>query len=311
MASAEILVVEDERLVATAIKNELEHFGYHVTDMASSASEAVAKAIAKRPDLVLMDIHLQGDGDGVDAAEQIRVRCGIPVIYLSAFSDAETVARAGSTAPYGYLLKPYEERELQTTIEMAFAKHQAEKQLEETRQWMTAIHEGIADAVIAINPDNQIRFMNPAAESMTNWIRTEAVGAPIDRVCRLIGPSGAIATEDLAGQSITENRAVSLPKSAWLISGDDHEIPVEGSLTTIRDSRGQFLGSVLSLRDISQRLENEKLRRQEERRRHRADKTEAVGRLAGGLSRSLRDLLAGILSNTSIALANSNGSGLT
>jgi signal transduction histidine kinase len=127
MSATQILVVEDERLVATALQNELEHFGYTVSGIAGSGNEAVRKAVETRPDVVLMDIHLQGRMDGIEAGREIRDRCGIPVVYLSAFADAQTVARASETEAFGYLLKPYEERELQTTIEMAIAKHRAER----------------------------------------------------------------------------------------------------------------------------------------------------------------------------------------
>src|SRR5215831_8702986 len=147
MSATQILLVEDERLVATAIQNELEQFGYVVSGIASTAQEAVAKAIEKKPDLVLMDVHLKGNDDGIDAARQIHQRCDIPVIYLSAYSDDQTVARASQTGAFGYLLKPYEEQELRTTIEMAAAKHRAEKHLEETKRWLAAIHNAINEAV--------------------------------------------------------------------------------------------------------------------------------------------------------------------
>ena len=171
MSTAQILVVEDERLVATALQNELEHFGYEVTGIVSTAKDAVETAMTKRPDLVLMDIHLQGEGDGIDAARSIQSRCGIPVVYLSAFSDPDTIHRASQTQAFGYLLKPYEEQELQTTIEMAIAKHRAEQQLEETQRWLEAVHHGIGDAVIAIDREHRIRFMNVASEPLTACAR--------------------------------------------------------------------------------------------------------------------------------------------
>jgi signal transduction histidine kinase len=134
MPTTQILVVEDEGLVATALQSELEQFGYTVSGIAGSGNEAVRQAVEGRPDLVLMDIHLQGEVDGVEAARQIQARCGVPVVYLSAFSDDETVARAADTNAFGYLLKPYEERELHTTIEMAIAKHRAEQARERARR---------------------------------------------------------------------------------------------------------------------------------------------------------------------------------
>jgi two-component system cell cycle sensor histidine kinase/response regulator CckA len=306
MSATQILVVEDERLVAKALQNELEQFGYHVSGIASSAADAVGQAEESRPDLVLMDIHLQGEDDGVEAAQKIQSRCGIPVIFLSAFSDAQTVNRASETNAFGYLIKPYEERELQTTIEMALAKHRAERRLEETERWLAAIHNGINDAVIATDPDNNIHSLNFAAEALTGWPAEDAIGIPVTVVCNLLDESGRIVHEDFADRVVCESRTIELPATTRLISRNDHEAPVEGSVSPIYDHRGELLGTVLVLRNISGRLELERLRRQTEERARRAQKMNAVGRLAGGLSQHLNDMLTVILGNTSLVLAESS-----
>ncbi len=129
MASPRILVVEDEGIVATGIRTMLKRLGYDVPAVASSGEEAIKKAAGTRPDLVLMDIVLEGDIDGIDAAEQIRARFDIPVVYLTAYADDSTLQRAKLTAPYGYILKPFNERELQATLVMALYKHDRERKL--------------------------------------------------------------------------------------------------------------------------------------------------------------------------------------
>jgi two-component system, cell cycle sensor histidine kinase and response regulator CckA len=302
MSTAQILVVEDERLVATALQNELEHFGYEVSGIVSTAKDAVETAMTKRPDLVLMDIHLQGEGDGIDAARSIQSRCGIPVVYLSAFSDPDTVNRASQTQAFGYLLKPYEEQELQTTIEMAIAKHRAEQQLEETQRWLEAVHHGIGDAVIAIDREHCIRFMNIASEPLTAWRAEDAVGVSALTVCQLVEKNGRNILASFIDKAANEHGAVSLPAATRIVSKDDREIPVEGTLSMIRDSRGDVLGTVLVLRDITARLELERLRKQREQRKQRAQKTEALSRLAGGLAGQLRKWSTAILADTSLAL---------
>ena len=236
------LVVEDERLVAKALQNELEQFGYSVSGIASSASEAVTQVEEHRPDLVLMDIHLKGEADGIEAAERIQSRSGVPVIYLSAFSDAQTVARASETNAFGYLIKPYEERELQTTIEMALAKHRAEERLEESRRWLAAIHNGIDDAVVATDPENNVHSINFAGERLTGWPMEDAIGVPVMVVCNLLDESGRIVQEDFADRVVCESRAIELPDTTRLVSRDGRETPVEGSVSPIFDSRGEFLG---------------------------------------------------------------------
>jgi CheY-like chemotaxis protein/predicted regulator of Ras-like GTPase activity (Roadblock/LC7/MglB family) len=129
MADPQILVVEDERIVATGIRNMLKGLGYTVPAVASSGKDAIKQAAETRPDLVLMDIVLEGDMDGIAAAEQIRARFDIPVIYLTAYADDATVQRAKMTAPYGYLLKPFNERELHAAIETALYKHMMEREV--------------------------------------------------------------------------------------------------------------------------------------------------------------------------------------
>ncbi|MBE0517382.1 MAG: response regulator [Methanophagales archaeon] len=129
MADPQILVVEDEGIVATGIRNMLKDLGYTVPAVASSGKDAIKKAAEMRPDLVLMDIVLEGDMDGIEAAEQIRARFDIPVIYLTAYADETTVQRAKMTTPYGYLLKPFNERELHAAIEMALYKHMMEREV--------------------------------------------------------------------------------------------------------------------------------------------------------------------------------------
>ena len=119
MDRAKIVVVEDERIVALEIAERLKRIGYEVSDLASSGEEAIPKIEKIRPDLVLMDIKLKGDMDGIDTAEQVQSRFGIPVVYLTAQADEDTLQRAMISEPYGYLLKPFEERELHTNIEMA------------------------------------------------------------------------------------------------------------------------------------------------------------------------------------------------
>jgi CheY-like chemotaxis protein len=126
MPPAQILVVEDENIIATNIRLELTGMGYEVPAIASSGEEALQLVAETQPDLVLMDIVLKGNMDGIEVSEEIRDQYDIPVVFLTAYADDPTLRRAKITEPYGYLLKPYEEKELQTTIEIALHKHKTE-----------------------------------------------------------------------------------------------------------------------------------------------------------------------------------------
>ena len=124
--NGKILVVEDEKILAIGLKRKLEIMGYTVTGTATSGSEAIEKAGKELPDLVLMDIVLKGDMDGIDTAQQIINLYNIPIIYLTAYADEEILKRAMVTEPYGYLTKPFKETELKANIEMALYKHKVE-----------------------------------------------------------------------------------------------------------------------------------------------------------------------------------------
>ncbi len=124
-----ILVVEDEGIVALELQNRLDSMGYQVVGLAASGEVAIEKAITLQPDLVLMDIRLKGNLDGISAAEQIRRSLDIPIIFLTAYADQHTLQRAKVSAPYGYVLKPFEERELQIAVEIALYKHRTEAEL--------------------------------------------------------------------------------------------------------------------------------------------------------------------------------------
>ncbi|MGZ7118983.1 MAG: response regulator, partial [Methanobacterium sp.] len=119
MSKVKILVVEDEKIVAIDIKRRLENMNYNVPEIISSGEEAIERAFELSPDLVLMDIVLRGDVDGIKAAQVIIDKYNIPVVYLTAYSDEKTLKRAKITGPFGYIIKPFEDRELHSAIEVA------------------------------------------------------------------------------------------------------------------------------------------------------------------------------------------------
>jgi diguanylate cyclase (GGDEF)-like protein/PAS domain S-box-containing protein len=174
MTQARILVVEDESIVAADIQDRLESLGYEVPTTVASGEKAVERAGALRPDLVLMDIRLKGRMDGVEAADQIRQRFGIPVVYLTANADHPTVQRAKVTEPFGYVIKPFEERELHTTIEVALYKHQAEQSLKESEERYRLLVELSPEAII-VQSDDRIVYANPAAANLFGATSAEAL----------------------------------------------------------------------------------------------------------------------------------------
>jgi len=128
MAERRILIVEDEHIVAMGIKRMLKGLRYTVTGIASSGEEAISKAESTFPDIVLMDIMLKGDIDGIDAAKEIKEKFEIPVIYLTAYSESKILERAKRTEPFGYIIKPFDEKDLYSSVEVALHRHEKEKE---------------------------------------------------------------------------------------------------------------------------------------------------------------------------------------
>jgi two-component system, response regulator PdtaR len=128
MEKIKILVVEDESILALGLKKKLENLGYSVTDITASGPETIEKVGENQPDIIMMDIVLKGDMDGIETAAKLNETFSIPVIYLTAYADDEILKRAATTEPYGYILKPYKEKELKANIEMAIYRKKSEQE---------------------------------------------------------------------------------------------------------------------------------------------------------------------------------------
>jgi PAS domain S-box-containing protein len=257
MSKPRILIVEDEVITALDIRSRLQRAGYDVSAIASTAEEAMERVASGEPDLVLMDIRLNGTMDGIEAAREIRIRAGTPVVYLTAYADQETLQRAKATEPYGYLLKPFEEREIHTTIEMALYKHRMEEKVKESQQWLGTTLRSIGDAVIAVDGAGCIKLVNPVAESLTGWTQAEAVGRHITDVLNIVSELGDRAIENPAIRALHQNRIVTLEEGCVLITRDGTRIPIDDSAAPMRDGSGAVIGAVMVFRDVSERRQAE------------------------------------------------------
>ena len=252
MDKAKILIVEDESIVALNIKNRLEELGYAVVAMLNSGEAALQVVDHNRPDLVLMDIKLKGTVDGIEAAALIRSRFQIPVVYLTAYSDEETVDRAKFTEPYGYILKPFEARDLCTTIEVSLHKHQMEQQLREREQWLATTLKSIGDAVITTDSQGSITFMNPVAEALTSWKQEEVLGSNLAQVFQTINEKTREVVENPAVVALREGVTVGLENHTLLITKEGNEIPIDDSAAPIKNDVGNILGAVLVFHDVTE-----------------------------------------------------------
>ena len=249
MKNKKILVVEDETNLARLIQSMLKLFDYDVVAVAQNGEEGIKKAEELNPDLVLMDIMLEGNIDGVKAADEIHTRLGIPVVFLTGLADDKTFKRAMSTEPYGYLVKPFEQRDLHTAIEMAIHKHKSERILKLSEQWLGTVLRSIGDVVIATDVDESILFINSSAESLAGCKHDEAVGKGFGEVFN-ITVDGKDVSNETAIKKVIEDGVVIGLSNYYRITEDGAKEPIIGSAAPIKDDTGEITGSVLVFRDI-------------------------------------------------------------
>jgi PAS domain S-box-containing protein len=264
MSDVNIMIVEDKKIVAMDIENSLNALGYRVCASVTSGEEAVKKAEETHPDLILMDIMLSGEMDGIEAAGEIRSRMDVPVIYLTAYADDNTLRQATITEPYGYLIKPFEEKELGTSIKIALYKHNMEHKLREDEQWLTTTLNSIGDAVIATDEDGFIRLINPVAEVLTGWKENSGKGEALEAVVRIMDDQNGNSAANHLRRVLYDGDQIVLSPETVLISKDERRWPIEGNMAPIQGSGNRMMGAVLVFRDLTQkkRLEQEVLKSQ-------------------------------------------------
>lgn len=178
-----ILIVEDEGIVALDLQDQLQFMGYQVVGIADTAKDALRMAAKESPDLVLMDIVIKGERDGIDIARQLHDLFAIPVVFLTAYADENTLARAKLSHPYGYIIKPFNGKMIHSNIEMALHRHEVDQAL--IKCYSTTLSR-IGDAVISFDHNGKVRYLNAMAEALTGWKANEAVQQPLSDVFVLI-----------------------------------------------------------------------------------------------------------------------------
>ncbi|MBF0519264.1 MAG: response regulator [Nitrospirae bacterium] len=257
MLKKKILVVEDEAIIAKDIKKCLELIGYEITAAVATGQEALESLNHNKPDLVLMDIMLNGPQDGIETADAIKLRFDIPVIYLTAYADEQILERAKITEPFGYILKPFEETELRTTIEIALYKHKLQSRLKENQRWLSTVLMSIGDAIIATDREGCIEFINPVATNLTGYTQETALGKHINDVLKLEGHSnvGAVCTHSFKPDI----------KDMVVVSKAGDKIYINGRISPIINETGSLEGTVLAFTDITEKkLYEENLNNQRE-----------------------------------------------
>jgi PAS domain S-box-containing protein len=254
---AKILIVEDEIIVAWDIKENLERSGHTVVNLALSGSEAIQLATTDRPDLVLMDIRLEGEMDGIMAGDEIYHRLKIPVVYLTAHADEFTLERATKTAPFGYIIKPFQSQSLQTTIKIALQRHHVELSAQTAQVSLGNTLENIGSGIIVNDRQGIVTFINAVAQKLTGWSSEDAVGVAVDRVFCLIWETDGTPIENSSLRAMRLKEAVKSPDRCWLVAKDLSEKPINDTATPIVKPDGEVVGGIVVFHDNTARLTNE------------------------------------------------------
>lgn len=249
MSNETVLIVEDEKIIAIDLQKRLERLGYIVAGMAGEGYEAIDLSIKHSPDIILMDIMLSGPMDGIETAKAIRTAQDIPIIFLTAYTDEKNLERAKKAEPYGYILKPFKERELYTTIDIALYKHKMTSILNKQERLFNAILQSINDGIIALDLDLNIQFMNQVAEKITGTNEYEVISKHIGSILNLIDP---VSKKDVINSIRDSVNRTSSFKDIIFKNMAGHTMVLDGSITLIHKKANTTDGYLLTLRDITE-----------------------------------------------------------
>ena len=228
-----VMVVEDEALVALDIQRQLVQAGFAVTGRVPTAARAFKLIEEETPDVVLMDIKLKGQMDGVQAASIIRSRYALPVIYLTSHSDDTTLDRARATEPYGFLLKPFASFGMKAAITMAVHKHRMESKFQTNHALLSTILFGLPGAVIVANARGEILFLNRAAEQCTGWNCGETSGRKLTEIARIHDTEGTEVWPSLLQQVMSTGIAARIPGKTRLVAKNGELSDVSGRVSIL------------------------------------------------------------------------------
>ena len=282
------MVVEDEPEAASELVDALGRMGYEVTEAVGNAADCLASADQRRPDLILMDINLIGDLDGIDTAHRLRDRHDIPVVFLSGYADERTMRRARETGAFGYLLKPFRWSELRSAVEVALFRHQLECQLRDRERWLTTTLRAIGDAAIALDREGRVTFMNAAAERLVNAPEASVRGQPLSALVRLLNENTRDPLDPLLPARAT-NEVMRLSGNTALIAAG-RELPVNYSMAPILDAHGAICGAVAVIEDLTSQ-------RQSQQQVAIADRLASLGVVTAGIAHEINNPLTYVLGN--------------
>jgi len=285
MIATKILLVMDDP-GAEKLRTRIRSLGYQIVDSVSEGEQGIKKAAELLPDLVIINMHLSSGVSGIQAGSQIYEQYDIPIIYIADHSGEKTIRRSKGTAPFGYLFEDLGEKQILATIEVALTRHNMEKKIRESEQWLNAILFGIGEGVIAVDNEHRIRLINPIAEILTGRKSIDALNRPLEDVLSLVYSRSLERVNFTQALTLIRTHEARRGFKATLISKDNRQVPVEVFISPLSE-KSILVGAVLVIKDISDRKHA-----LEETQMH-AKQAEAMLRAAEQLNARL-DLKAGL-----------------
>ncbi len=285
---ARLVVVEDEGVLALDLERSLSAAGYDVRGVASDAESALELVAQERPDLVLMDIRLQGSRDGIELAAELRARFDVRVVYLTANGDPRTIARAEHTEPTGYLLKPFKKPDLHNAVTFGLARIASERRLREREESLRVTLECIGEAIVRTDLEGNVTYLNAAAEALSGRLAAEAVGRPFSSSFELRALAGV--PHDVAQVALGQE---SMLFQATLVHRTGPRT-IAGTTMALRQNGSRF-GTVFALRDLTELLVAQQ-------HLERSERQASVATLAAGVAHEVNNPLSVVVSGLSYAL---------
>ncbi len=241
--------------------------GYRILGFAASNEEIIARIEELNPDIILADIHSRGAKEGLKTGALIQSIFDKPIIYITGSIGQVTIQRAKATGPFGYIFKPFDDKQIYAMIETALVRHQLEAKLRDGQRWLNAVLDGINDGVIALDKHGEIRFINPIARQLTGWSEIETMNRSLGEVFVFIDKSSHAKLEILGHSQAVDTMNADSRTEGLLVSKDGRTTPVEAEITYIDDQgNGPTAGMVLVFRDITKHQEAlQEIRRQSQR----------------------------------------------
>ncbi len=247
MSKTRILVVEDESIVAKDIQNTLIKLGYDVPSTASSAASAYEKLEQIQPQLVFLDIKLKGEEDGIHIAEHIKEKYNIPVIFLTSYVDQETLDRAKVTEPYGYIVKPFNESDLKTTVEMALFKFSRDREVRDSEQRLANALAKVEESIIITDIEGRISYLNERAETLLGYGNSSAIGLDLFQLFSIEQEGGVQIKKDALLNSMRKDEPIVIEDCHLILKRDNTSVALSLTASPVHDEKNQYLGAALVL----------------------------------------------------------------